>query len=82
MFSKVLTLWSPASGNTEQALFHALFTMGAALQSQPSDSVPSNPFKVVVDDVVAPVGDNPATQRLRAYFNPQIERYNAGQQNA
>ncbi len=81
MYSKVLELWSPASGNTEQALIHAILKMGTGLETEPSDSSPSNPFQVVVNDLASRMGaDNLAVQRLRSFFAPQIERYASGAQ--
>ncbi len=78
MYSRVMTLWQPKSGDVEQHLFAAIFATGAALETEPSDSNPSNPFAVCVSDVVARVGINPATIRLREFFNPWIEKYNSG----
>lgn len=80
MYTKVVSeLWSPASGNPEQALIHAILKMGTALETEPSDSTPSNPFQVVVNDLANRLGsDNLAVQRLRAFFAPQIESYAAG----
>ncbi|WP_428308258.1 hypothetical protein [Lacipirellula sp.] len=81
MYSTILGLQQPASGNTEQALIFAILKVGSALQSQPADLSPSNPYQAVVNDLATRLGaDNLAVQRVKAFFAPQIERYASGAQ--